>query len=66
MTGKRDEAFTEFVRAHGPSLLRTARLLTGDRVRGEDLAQNALARAYSQWSKVERPTSLLPTSAGSW
>jgi RNA polymerase sigma-70 factor (sigma-E family) len=49
-----DEAFSEFVRAHGPSLLRTARLLTGDRSRGEDLVQTALARAYAQWAKVER------------
>jgi RNA polymerase sigma-70 factor (sigma-E family) len=50
----RNEQFTEFVRVHGPSLLRTARLLTGDRTRGEDLAQTALARAYAQWSKVQR------------
>jgi RNA polymerase sigma-70 factor (sigma-E family) len=49
-----DEAFSEFVRAHGPSLLRTARLLTGDRSRGEDLAQTALARAYAQWATVAR------------
>jgi len=54
VTRRDDEAFSEFVRAHGPSLLRTARLLTGDRTRGEDLAQTALARAYAQWSKVER------------
>lgn len=54
MTRRDDEAFSEFVRAHGPSLLRTARLLTGDRSRGEDLAQTALARAYAHWPKVER------------
>ena len=53
-TDGRDEQFTEFVRVHGPSLLRTARLLTGDRGRGEDLAQTALARAYAQWPKVEQ------------
>ncbi|GAA3177028.1 SigE family RNA polymerase sigma factor [Blastococcus jejuensis] len=54
MARRDDEAFSEFVRAHGPSLLRTARLLTGDRSRGEDLTQSALARAYAQWAKVER------------
>ena len=54
MTRPGDEAFVEFVRAHSPSLLRTACLLTGDRARGEDLTQNALIRAYAQWSKVER------------
>ena len=53
MARRSDEAFSEFVRAHGPTLLRTARLLAGDRTRGEDLAQTALARAYAQWSKVE-------------
>ena len=54
MRQRRDEEFTEFVRAHGASLLRTACLLTGDRGRGEDLTQTALARAYAQWAKVER------------
>jgi DNA-directed RNA polymerase specialized sigma24 family protein len=38
--------FTEFVRAHGPALLRTATLLTGDRGSGADLARTALARSY--------------------
>jgi RNA polymerase sigma-70 factor (sigma-E family) len=54
VTSRRDEEFTDFVHTHGPSLLRTARLLTGDRTRGEDLAQTALARAYANWSKVVR------------
>ena len=54
MTRGQDEDFTAFVRAHGPALLRTASLLTGDRGRGEDLVQTALARAYAHWSKVER------------
>jgi RNA polymerase sigma-70 factor (sigma-E family) len=52
---RRDDAvFSEFVRTHSPALLRTACLLTGDRGRGEDLAQNALIKAYAQWSKVEQ------------
>ena len=49
-----DAEFTDFVRAHGPGLLRTACLLTGDRSRGEDLAQTALARTYAHWGKVRR------------
>ena len=48
-----DAEFTDFVRHHGPGLLRTAGLLTGDRARGEDLAQTALATAYAHWSKVQ-------------
>jgi RNA polymerase sigma-70 factor (sigma-E family) len=51
---ERDDGFTDFVRAHGPRLLRTAVLLTGDRGRGEDLLQNTLARAYGRWSTVRR------------
>jgi RNA polymerase sigma-70 factor (sigma-E family) len=54
MARRDDEAFSEFVRAHGPTLLRTARLLTADRSRGEDLVQTTLARAYAHWARVER------------
>jgi RNA polymerase sigma-70 factor (sigma-E family) len=49
---EQDEEFTDFVGAHGPRLLRTAVLLTGDRGRGEDLLQTALARAYGRWDAV--------------
>jgi RNA polymerase sigma-70 factor (sigma-E family) len=49
-----DDGFTDFVRNHGPRLLRTACLLTGDVGRGEDLTQSALARAYGRWSQVQR------------
>ena len=49
-----DEDFTQFVLRHDAALMRTAWLLTGDRGLGEDLVQSALARAYGQWSKVQR------------
>jgi RNA polymerase sigma-70 factor (sigma-E family) len=55
-----DAEFTEFVRDHGGALLRTATLLTGDRARGEDLTQTALARAYAQWDKVAAADLRLP------
>jgi RNA polymerase sigma-70 factor (sigma-E family) len=51
---EQDEEFTDFVGAHGPRLLRTAVLLTGDLGRGEDLLQTALARAYGRWGTVSR------------
>jgi len=54
VAGERDDGFSDFVRAHGPRLLRTAVLLTGDRGRGEDLVQSTLARAYGRWSTVQR------------
>lgn len=47
--GRADDGFTDVVRDHGGALLRTASLLTGNRARGEDLTQTALARAYAHW-----------------
>jgi RNA polymerase sigma-70 factor (sigma-E family) len=49
---QRDDEFTDFVVEHGPRLLRTASLLTGDGHLGEDLLQTALAKAYGSWAKV--------------
>jgi len=44
--------FDGFVTARGPSLLRTAFLLTGDRQRAEDLVQTALGKTWPRWSSV--------------
>jgi RNA polymerase sigma-70 factor (sigma-E family) len=44
--------FREFVRARGPSLSRTAFLLTGDHQLAEDLVQTALARTVPHWRRV--------------
>lgn len=41
-----DARFVDFVRAHGRSLARTATLIAGDPVAGEDLLQTALAQVY--------------------
>ncbi len=48
-----DEEFTAFVRVHGRALARTATLLAGDRVAGEDLLQTALAQTYARWRTSE-------------
>lgn len=48
----RDEEFRRFVDIAWPRLLRTAYLLAGDRHAAEDLAQQALERAYVAWSRV--------------
>jgi RNA polymerase sigma-70 factor (sigma-E family) len=45
-----EQEFVAFVRAHGRSLARTATLITGDPVAGEDLLQTALARTYVRWT----------------
>ncbi len=47
-----DDEFHNFMTGRWPSLLRTAYLLTGSHHDAEDLAQNALARAYVKWSHV--------------
>jgi RNA polymerase sigma-70 factor (sigma-E family) len=44
--------FEDFARARSHELLRAGWLLTGDRHRGEDLAQETLARVFSRWSRV--------------
>jgi RNA polymerase sigma-70 factor (sigma-E family) len=49
-----DVTFEEYVAARGAALVRLARLLTGDDHRGEDLAQDVLARVYVHWGRVMR------------
>ena len=46
-----DEEFVAFVRARGRALARTATLIAGDPVAGEDLLQTALAQTYARWRK---------------
>jgi RNA polymerase sigma-70 factor (sigma-E family) len=44
--------FEEYVLVRGGSLVRFARLLTGDEHRAEDLVQEVLAKAYVHWRRV--------------
>jgi RNA polymerase sigma factor (sigma-70 family) len=44
--------FEEFASAQLPAVLRFAAVLAGDRVAGEDLAQEVLIRAYSRWDRI--------------
>jgi RNA polymerase sigma-70 factor (sigma-E family) len=44
-----DAQFVAFVRARGRALARTATLIAGDPVAGEDLLQTALALTYARW-----------------
>lgn len=46
-------AFDAFVAARGPSLWRSAWLLTGDHHRAEDLVQTALAKAWPHFDRAE-------------
>lgn len=45
--------FTEFVQASWPGLYRTAFMLLGDRGLAEDLAQTALTKTYTSWTRIE-------------
>ena len=49
MRSRDDAAFEAFVRARGRALARTATLIAGDPVAGEDLLQTALAQTYARW-----------------
>lgn len=49
--GDEDAEFAAFMHSAYPSLLRTARLLTGEWYLAEDLVQAALVRVYQQWGK---------------
>lgn len=46
--------FAVFVREHTPALLRTAYLLTGDRLAAEELVQDTLVRLFPKWHRVEQ------------
>jgi DNA-directed RNA polymerase specialized sigma24 family protein len=46
------EEFTSFVLGSQARMVRLAELLTGDRGRAEDLAQEGFARTYAVWRQV--------------
>lgn len=48
-----DEAFTAFVAARRPHLVRVAYALCGDWHRADDLVQTALLKLYATWRRVE-------------
>jgi DNA-directed RNA polymerase specialized sigma24 family protein len=48
---ERDE-FASFVAASQARMVRLALLLTGDRSRAEDLAQDGYAKAYASWERI--------------
>ncbi len=50
MTGPAE--FTSFVRQHSTALLRSAYLLTGNRIEAEELVQDTLVRLYPNWGRV--------------
>lgn len=53
-----DAGFRHYVTSRGPSLLRAATLLTGNRADAEDLVQAALVKTYLAWHRIEDPGAL--------
>ena len=49
-----DLVFSDYVAARRPQLFRTACFICGDPHRAEDIVQDALARLYAAWDRVER------------
>lgn len=47
------DAFSDYVAARYPALVRTARLLVSDVHAAEDLVQDTLARCVPAWSRIE-------------
>jgi Sigma-70 region 2 len=48
-----EASFTAFVADRAHALLKTAYALTGNRHAAEDLVQNALAKAYARWRRID-------------
>ena len=53
MDAEVEREFTEFVVNRSHALLRAAYALTGDRHAAEDLVQQALAKAFLRWRRIE-------------
>ncbi len=51
--------FEEFFRAEYPGLVRAFFVLTADRAEAEELAQEAMARAYERWEAMKSPAGYL-------
>lgn len=52
-SGDGEESFESFVRAHEASMFGQAYLLCGQHEEAQDLVQEAFARAWHNWSRVE-------------
>jgi len=54
MREAQEREFDEFALARQQRLLRTAYLLCGDWHLAEDLTQNAMAKVYTSWARIQR------------
>ena len=54
-TGRKRAGFDEFAAEHSAGLIKLAFMVSGDRGRAEDAAQEALIRAYQRWPRLDNP-----------
>jgi RNA polymerase sigma-70 factor (sigma-E family) len=55
LPGRKRSSFEVFAAAHSAGLIKLGLMVSGDRGRAEDAAQEALVRVYQRWSRVEDP-----------
>jgi RNA polymerase sigma-70 factor (sigma-E family) len=55
LAGHKRARFEEFATAHSAGLINLAFMVSGDRGRAEDAAQEALVRVYQRWSRLDNP-----------
>jgi RNA polymerase sigma-70 factor (sigma-E family) len=53
--GRKRPSFDAFAAAHGAGLIKLGLMVSGDRGRAEDAAQEALVRVYQRWSRLRDP-----------
>jgi RNA polymerase sigma-70 factor (sigma-E family) len=53
--GRKRSNFDEFAAAHSAGLIKLGLMVSGDRGRAEDAAQEALVRVYQRWSRLDDP-----------
>jgi DNA-directed RNA polymerase specialized sigma24 family protein len=55
LTGRKRSSFEVFAAAHSAGLIKLGLMVSGDRGRAEDAAQEALVRVYQRWSRLDDP-----------
>ena len=55
LAGRKRSSFEAFAAAHSAGLIKLGLMVSGDRGRAEDAAQEALVRVYQRWSRLDDP-----------
>jgi RNA polymerase sigma-70 factor, ECF subfamily len=55
LAGRKRSQFEQFAAEHSAGLIKLGFMVSGDRGRAEDAAQEALVRVYQRWSRLDNP-----------